>query len=148
MVSILSCLAYFAQHKMFFEIHPRGMYQYFTSFYHQVVFAYMNIPLLVYLFTCCWTLSFQFGRIKWFWRWIVLMVAQHSKCASVHSVTQSCLTLCNPMDSSMPGFPVHPQLPELAQTHVHQVGDAIQPSHPRSSPSPAFNLSHYQGLFQ
>ena len=43
---------------------------------------------------------------------------------------------------------VHPQLPELAQTHVHQVGDAIQPSHPRSSPSPAFNLSQHQGLFQ
>ena len=53
------------------------------------------------------------------------------------------------MDCSMPGFPVHYQLLELAQTHVHQVGDAIQPSHPLSSPSsPAFNLSQYQGLFQ
>ena len=52
-------------------------------------------------------------------------------------------TLCNPMDCSMPGFPVHHQLLELAQTHVHRVGDAIQPSHPLSSPSPpAFNLSH------
>ena len=62
------------------------------------------------------------------------------------SVTQSCLTLCNPMDCSTPGFPVHQQLPELVQTHVHQVGDAIQPSHPLSSPSPpAFNLSqHFQ----
>ena len=48
----------------------------------------------------------------------------------------------------MPGFPVHHQLPDLAQTHVHRVGDAIQPSHPLSFPSPAFNLSHYQGLFQ
>ena len=46
------------------------------------------------------------------------------------SVTQSCPTLCDPMDCSMPGFPVHHQLPELAQTHVHRVGDAIQPSHP------------------
>ena len=46
------------------------------------------------------------------------------------SVTQSCPTLCNPMDCSMPGFPVHHQLPELAQTHVHRVSDAIQPSHP------------------
>ena len=54
---------------------------------------------------------------------------------SVSSVTQSCLTLCNPMDCSMPGFPVHDQLPELAQTHVHQVGDAIQPTHPLLSPS-------------
>ena len=49
---------------------------------------------------------------------------------SVSSVAQPCLTLCNPMDCSMPGFPVYHQLPELAQTHVHQVGDAIQPSHP------------------
>ena len=52
------------------------------------------------------------------------------------SVAQSCPTLCDPMDCSMSGFPVHHQLPELAQTHVHQVGDAIQPSHPLSSPSP------------
>ena len=49
------------------------------------------------------------------------------------SVTQSCLTLCNPMDCSTPGFPVHHQLPEPAQTHIHRVGDAIQPSHPLSS---------------
>ena len=52
------------------------------------------------------------------------------------SVTQSCLTLCNPMDCSMPGFFVHHQLPELAQTHVHRVSDAIQPSHPLLPPSP------------
>ena len=65
------------------------------------------------------------------------------------SVTQLCLTLCNPMDCNMPGFPVHHQLLQLTQTHVHQVGDTIQPSHPLSSPSPpAFNLSQHQGLFQ
>ena len=52
------------------------------------------------------------------------------------SVAQSCPTLCDPMDCSTPGFPVHHQLPELAQIHVHQVDDAIQPSHPLSSPSP------------
>ena len=63
------------------------------------------------------------------------------------SVTESCLTLCNPMDCSTWGFPVHHQLPELAQTHVHRVGDAIQPSHRLSSPSPAFSLAQYQGLF-
>ena len=63
------------------------------------------------------------------------------------SVAQSCLPLCNPVDSSMPGFPVHHQLSELDTTH--QVGDAIQPSLPLSSPSPtAFNLSQRQGLFQ
>ena len=58
------------------------------------------------------------------------------------------LTLCNPMDCSMSGFPVHHQLPELTQTHVHWVGDAIQPSHPVASPSPALDLSQLQGLFQ
>ena len=65
------------------------------------------------------------------------------------SVAQLCLTLCNPMDCSMPGFPVHHQLPEPTQTHVHWVSDTIQPSHPLLSPSPpAFNLSQHQGLFQ
>jgi len=57
------------------------------------------------------------------------------------SVTRSCLTLCNPMDCSMPGLPVLHHLPEFAQTQVHWVGDAIQPSHPLLSPSPAFNIS-------
>ena len=65
------------------------------------------------------------------------------------SSVQSRLTLCNPMDSSMPGFPVHHQFPELAQTHAHWVGGAIQPSHPLLSPSPpALNPSQHQGLFQ
>ena len=64
------------------------------------------------------------------------------------SVAQSCPTLCNPMDCSTSGFPVHHQLPEFTQTHVHWVDDAIQPSHPLLSPSPpAFNLSQHQGLF-
>ena len=63
------------------------------------------------------------------------------------SVTQSCLPLCNPMDSSMPGLLIHHQLPEFTQIHVHWVSDAIQPSLPLSSPSPsAFNLSQHQGL--
>ena len=65
------------------------------------------------------------------------------------SVSQSCLTLYDPMDCSTPGFPVHHQLPELAQTHVHWVCVAIQPSQPLSSPSPsALNLTQHQGLFQ
>ena len=65
------------------------------------------------------------------------------------SVTQSCLTRCDPMDFSMTVFPVHHQLLELTQNHVHRVRDAIQPSHPLSSPSPpTFNLSQPQGLFQ
>ena len=65
------------------------------------------------------------------------------------SVAQSCLTLCDPMNHSTPGLPVHHQLPEFTQTHVHRVGDAIQPTHPLSSPSPpAPNPSQHQGLFQ
>ena len=65
------------------------------------------------------------------------------------TVAQSCLSLCDPMDCSMPGFPILPYLLEFAQTHVHQVGDAIQPSHPLSPSSPpALNLSQYQGPFQ
>ena len=65
------------------------------------------------------------------------------------SVAQSCPTLCNPVDCSMLGLPVHHQLLEVTQTHVHWVGDAIQPSHPLLSPSPpAFNLSQHQGLFK
>ena len=75
----------------------------------------------------------------------------HFKSASVQfsSVAQSCLTLCHPMNRTTPGLPVHHQLPEFTQTHVHWVDDAIQPFHPLSSPSPpAFNLSQHQGLFK
>ena len=65
------------------------------------------------------------------------------------SVTQSCPTLCNPMDCSTPGLPVHHQFPELAHTHFHWVTDAIQPSHPLLTPSPpTFNLSQHYGIFQ
>ena len=65
------------------------------------------------------------------------------------SVAQSCPTLCDPMNHSTPGLPVHHQLPEFTQTHVHRVSDAIQPSHPLSSPSPPVpNPSQHQSLFQ
>ena len=82
-----------------------------------------------------------------------LHVAQVSnkKACSVEfsSVTQLCPTLCNPMNCSTPGLPVHRKLLEFTQTHVHQVGDAIQPSHPLLSPSPpAPNPTQHQGLFQ
>ena len=75
----------------------------------------------------------------------------HTKRAVIEfsSVAQSCPTLCDPMDRSIPGLPVHHQLLEFTQTHVHRVSDAIQPSHPLSSPSPpAPNPSQHQSLFQ
>ena len=96
-----------------------------------IILHYMSVPQVDWLFpvwgSCEWTdINIQFS-----------------------SVTQSCLTLFDPKDCSLPGFPVHHQLLEFAQTHVHQLGDAIQPSHPLSSPSPpAFNLSQHQGIFQ
>ena len=68
--------------------------------------------------------------------------------SSVQLSAQSCPTLWNPLDCRMPGVPVHHQLPEFTQTHLHWVSDAIQLSHPLSTPSPAFKLSQYQGLFK
>ena len=92
----------------------------------------LNWCLCIHVYVCICSVS-------------VWMFAMFSTVQSLSCV----LTLCNPMDCSTPGLPVHQQLLELAQTHVHRVGDAIQPSHPVSSPSPStFNLSHHQGLFQ
>ena len=80
---------------------------------------------------------------------MLLFVSLKAERVQFSSVAQSCLTLCNPMNCSMPGLPVHYQLPEFTQTHVHQVGDAIQSSHPLSSPSPpASNPSQHQRLLQ
>jgi len=80
---------------------------------------------------------------------VKLQTDRHLQFSSVSSVTQSCPTLCNPMNRSTPGLPVHHQLPEFTQTQVHWVSDAIQPSHPLSSPSPpAPNPSQHQSLFQ
>ena len=83
---------------------------------------------------------------EWAEKWYVYIM-EHS--VQFSSVIQSCPTLCNPMNHSTPGLPVHHQLPEFTQTHVHQVSDAIQPSHPLSSPSPpAPNPSQHQSLLQ
>ena len=84
------------------------------------------------------------GHMSCLW-WNMSVIMSHYQ---FNSVTQSCPTLCDPMNRSTPGLPVHHQLPEFTQTHVHWVSDAIQPSHPLSSPSPAaLNLSQHQGLF-
>ena len=79
------------------------------------------------------------------WRFLKLEIELPS--VQFSSVTKPCPTVCDPMNHSMPGLPVHHPLPEFTQTHVHQVGDAIQPPHAMSSPSPhAFNLSQHQGI--
>ena len=85
---------------------------------------------------------------KMVWRFLKKLGIK-SPSVQFNSVAQLCLTLCDPMNYSTPGLPVHQQLPEFTQTHVHRVGDAIQPSHPLSSPSPlAPNPSQHQSLFQ
>ena len=87
--------------------------------------------------------SYKYTCIHYFLGSVPIQVIQFS------SVTQSCLTLCDPMNCSTPSLPVHHQLPESTQTHVHWVRDVIQPSHPLSSPSPpALNLSQHHGLFK
>ena len=96
------------------------------------------------------SLPYLLSREKtWLW-WASRGVLRWKECAlqsnQFSSVAQSCLTLCDPMDCSTPGFPVHHQLPELAQTHVHRASDAIQPPHPLSTLSPpAFSLYQHQG---
>ena len=80
---------------------------------------------------------------------IDILALSITNCVQFSSFAQLYSTLCDPMDCSTPGLPVHHQLPEFSQTHVHWVSDAIQPSHPLLSPSPpAFNISQLQGLFQ
>ena len=89
--------------------------------------------------------------VRWIVRVAALTCTPSAQLSSVQlsSVAQSCPTLCDPMNRSMPGLPVHHQLPESTRTHVCRVSDAIQPSHPLSFPSPpALNLSQHQGLFQ
>ena len=83
------------------------------------------------------------------WTEMVTTVVDQGLSVQFSSVAQSCPTHCDPMNHSTPGLPVHQQFPEFTQTHVHQVGDAIQPSHPLSSPPPtAPNPSQHQGFFQ
>ena len=101
--------------------------------------------------------SIQIGYYKFYSKIMFIVVmslenqcdTQWTLSSNSSSVAQSYPTLCDPMDCSTPALPVHHQLPEFTQTHVHWVSDAIQPSHPLSSPSPpAFNLSQHQGLFK
>ena len=108
----------------------RGRHQLLASVTNLITFGAHSFlfTLLLHLYSACHPLFF---------------------CIQFSSVAQSCPTLCDPMNCSMPGLPVHHQLPESTQTRVQWVGDAIQPSHPLSSPSPpALNLAQHQGLSQ
>ena len=94
---------------------------------------------------CRWILY----HCKWLLMWNIYFLYKPNNFHQIRSVSQSCPTLCDPVNHSTPGLPVHHQLPEFTQTHVHRVIDAIQPSHPLSSPSPlAPNPSQHQSLFQ
>ena len=121
-----------------------------------LMFMYINRFYLVYQKKKKW-LSFLNENLKymiknyslWFFHLGIFLFANiyFLALSQFSSVAQLCPTLCDPTDCSMPGLPVHHQLLEFTQTHVHRGGDAIQPSHPLSSPSPpAFNLSQHQGL--
>ena len=103
---------------------------------------------LVYLL-CNWNRCLKLITRLWVAFNLFLVDLQQLDSLMCCSAAQSCLTLCDPVECGTPGLPVPHQLLKRAQTHVHRVGDAIQPSHPLSSPSPpAFNLSRHQGLFQ
>ena len=110
---------------------------------------------LVLLFSSLWVthqvgMGFDFTMIVPSWHLIVAPpLSLNISSVQFSSVTLLCPTLCNPMNRSTLDLSVHHQLPEFTQTHVHRVGDDIQPAHPLSSPSPpAFNLPHHQSLFQ
>ena len=110
----------------------------FIQFLYEII---VSLHATKHLLFYCWPSCSLYPRNSSLWH-------RTSKvaCVQFSSVAQSCLTMCDPMDCSMSGFPVYHQLLELTQTYVHRVSDAIQPSHVLSPPSPAFSLS--QNLFQ
>ena len=119
---------------------------YLEGSFRNKYFMYQNIHLEVQ--QLCLALKGKYITIS---NGDVICVSNLNLASSVQfsSAAQSCPTLCNPMNCSTPGLPVHHQLLEFTKTHAHRVSDAIQPSHPRSSPSPpAPNPSQHQGLFQ
>ena len=108
--------------------------------------SFFKILLLLLFFTLQYCIGFAIHQHE---NMNMCTPVRSGQSGQLSSVSQLCLTLCDPMNCSNPGFPVHHQLLESTQTHVYCVGDAIQPSHPQSSPSPpALNLSQHQGLFK
>ena len=127
-----------------FNLHPSPQLEPLCSTQTAQLQAIIRLPFDCYL---------EFNRLTVHICWFYFLPVVRPQSALIllqfNSAPQSCVTLCDAMDCSTSGFPVHHQLLELTQTHVHQVGDAIQPSRLLLSPSPpAFNLSYQQGLFQ
>ena len=114
-------------------------------FLWQYFFFLISLPFSVLRALSPWGFL---GLLKSFVSWLSKLLCLIIMGVHCCSVAQWCLTLCDPMDCSTPGLPVHHQLPELVQAHVHRVGDAIQPSYPLSSPSPDSDLSQHRGLFK
>ena len=108
------------------------LYIYTFIYIYTYILLYIYFTICIYNFTTCMYFYYMYKVSD-----------------QIRSVAQSCPTLCDPRNRSMPGLPVHHQLPEFTETHVYRVSDAIQPSHPLSSPSPpAPNPSQHQSLFQ
>ena len=130
----------------------KGFFQCATGFYFYI------IPFIYFLFCCPGHKDIQINITQisviayfsvFYSRTFLVSGLIFKSSVQFSSVTQLCPTLCDPMNRSTPGLPVHHQLPEFTQTHIHQVSDAIQPSHPLSSPfPPAPNPSQHQSLFQ
>ena len=134
--------------------------QYFKIFLTLLVMILMSVIFLYWMIKCTYLEGpvsvnqyFLSDQIWWYYKIMhgSIQIRQDRGMdfnAQFSSVAQLCLTLCDPMNRSTPGLPVHHQLPEFTQTHVHRVSDAIQPSHPLSPSPPAPNPSHHQSLFQ
>ena len=116
----------------------------------EILFSFSASLLLSFFLNSKFYSMLLFSEILWIiYNNLLKITCLLQKKVQFSSIAQSCLTLCDPRKCSMSGFAVYHQFPELIQTHVHQVGDAIQPSHPLSSTSPpAFSLSQHQGLFK
>ena len=125
-----------------FQIYKRNKYITVIKASIRVSFLILKVYITVQFFGSILICHHPIGQI-----FSYIFRNKHSVSISIQSLSH--VQLCDPMDCSTPGFPGHHQLPEFTQTHVHWVSDAIQSSHPLSSPSPpAFNLSQHQGLFQ